>query len=176
MNNSIYEISKDKDIIRILGRMPDTIMGRDIDDKDADILDRTYEVYIGSQKNLCVMLRKAGYQTTNGTSYTAVIIGDKIEQNTINSIPEECKKIDVYSIASWLANNKLAIKKYTFRNKTISNDYKETKKPASKKNIWLSTIAILATVAGAIFFFPVFLVILVFVPGTLNKFVRSLIK
>lgn len=47
MNNSIYEISKDKDIIRILGRMPDTIMGRDIDDKDADILDRTYEVYIG---------------------------------------------------------------------------------------------------------------------------------
>lgn len=61
MNNSIYEISKDKDIIRILGRMPDTIMGRDIDDKDADILDRTYEVYIGSQKNLCVMLRKAGY-------------------------------------------------------------------------------------------------------------------
>ena len=49
----------------------------------------------------------------------------------------------------------------------VFTKYQKTK--ASRKNIRLSTIAVLATVAGAICFFPVFLVILVFVPGALNK-------
>lgn len=112
--NSVRDLSKDKDIIRITGGMPDRVLDKDAESEGADILDRIYEVHIGTQGTLIKMLQKAGYKVTESDSYTAVIIGERVSENTLKTLPEGCKKIDVFSIASWLVENKIAKKKYTF--------------------------------------------------------------
>ena len=112
--DSIRDLSKDKDIIRIIGRMPDRVLDKEAEAEGTDITDRIFEVHIGTQDNLIEMLQKAGYKVTESDSYTAVIIGERVSENTLKSLPEGCKKIDVFSIASWLVENKIANKKYTF--------------------------------------------------------------
>ena len=98
--DSISDLSKEKDIIRIIGRMPDRVLDKDAESEGADILDRIYEVHIGTQDNLIEMLQKAGYKVTGSDSYTAVIIGERVTENTLKTLPEGCKKINVNSIAS----------------------------------------------------------------------------
>lgn len=112
--NSVRDLSKDKDIIRIIGGMPDRVLDKDAESEGADILDRIYEVHIGTQDNLIEMLQKADYKVTESDSYTAVIIGERVSENTLKTLPEGCKKIDVYSIASWLVDNKIANKNIRF--------------------------------------------------------------
>lgn len=174
--DSIKDISKEKDIIRILGRMPDTVMDKDSDDNHKDILELIYEVRIGSQENLYTMLQNAGYQTTKGDTYTAVLIGDNVSENTISSIPNGSKKIDIYSIASWLVDNKIAVKEYT--NKQNSSSTESTQRIEKKENnpIWVSILVGIVAIAGVVCLFPIFIVIILFVPGALNKFVHLLIK
>ena len=74
--NSVRDLSKDKDIIRIIGGMPDRVLDKDAESEGADILDRIYEIHIGTQGTLIKMLQKAGYKVTESDSYTAVIIGN----------------------------------------------------------------------------------------------------
>lgn len=123
--NSVRDLSKDKDIIRIIGGMPDRVLDKDAESEGADILDRIYEVHIGTQGTLIKMLQKAGYKVTERDSYTAVIIGERVSENTLKTLTEGCKKIDVFSIASWLIENKIANKKYTFHKELPSNEISE---------------------------------------------------
>lgn len=170
--NSIKDLSKEKDIIRIIGRMPDRVLDKEVAAEGTDILDRIYEVYIGTQDNLIEMLQKAGYMVTKSDSYTAVIIGERVSENTLKTLPERCKKIDVNSIASWLVDNKIANKKYTFHKEIPSNEISEKKDVDGKKNV-LAIIAVMVVIVGIIIFCPILLLILLFVPGTLKVFFRS---
>lgn len=170
--NSIKDLSKKKDIIRIIGRMPDRVLDKEAAAEGTDILDRIYEVHIGTQDNLIEMLQKAGYIVTKSDSYTAVIIGERVSENTLKTLPERCKKIDVNSIASWLVDNKIANKKYTFHKEIPSNEISEKKDVDGKKNV-LAIIAVMVVIVGIIIFCPILLLILLFVPGALKVFFRS---
>ena len=170
--DSVRDLSKDKDIIRIIGRMPDRVLDKEAEDEGVDILDRIYEVHIGTQDNLIEMLQKAGYMVTKSDSYTAVIIGERVSENTLKTLPERCKKIDVNSIASWLVDNKIANKKYTFHKEMPSNEISEKKEVDGGKNV-LAIIAVMVMIVGVIIFCPVLLLILLFVPGALKVFIRS---
>ena len=170
--NSVIDLSKDKDIIRIIGRMPDRVLDKEAAAEGTDILDRIYEVHIGTQDNLIEMLQKAGYKVTESDSYTAVIIGERVSENTLKSLPEGCKKIDVFSIASWLVENKIANKKYSFHKELPSNEISEKTVATGGRKVW-AIIAVIVVIVGIIFLCPALLLILFFVPGALKVFVRS---
>ena len=170
--NSIKAVSKDKDIIRIIGRMPDRVLDKEAAAEGTDILDRIYEVHIGTQDKLIEMLQKAGYKVTESDSYTAVIIGEKVTENTLQTLPEGCKKIDVFSIASWLVENKIANKKYTFHKELPSTETSEKKVVNSGRKAG-AIIAVIVVLVGIIFLCPALLLILLFVPGALKVFIRS---
>ena len=91
--NSIKAVSKDKDIIRIIGRMPDRVLDKEAAAEGTDILDRIYEVHIGTQDNLIEMLQKAGYMVTKSDSYTAVIIGERVSENTLKTLRKDARKL-----------------------------------------------------------------------------------
>lgn len=167
--NSIKAVSKEKDITRIIGRMPDCVLDKEAAAEGTDILDRIYEVHIGTQDNLIEMLQKAGYKVTESDSYTAVIIGEKVTENTLQTLPEGCKKIDVFSIASWLVENKIANKKYTFHKELPSIENVEKK----EVNGGTKALAIIVVLVIVIFLCPVLLFLLIFVPGALKVFIRS---
>jgi len=170
--NSVRDLSKDKDIIRIIGGMPDRVLDKDAESEGADILDRIYEVHIGTQGTLIKMLQKAGYKVTESDSYTAVIIGERVSENTLKTLPEGCKKIDVFSIASWLVENKIANKKYTFHKELPSNEISEKTVVTDGRKVW-AIIAVIVVIVGIIILCPALLLILLFVPGALKVFVRS---
>lgn len=170
--NSVRDLSKDKDIIRIIGGMPDRVLDKDAESEGADILDRIYEVHIGTQGTLIKMLQKAGYKVTESDSYTAVIIGERVSENTLKTLPEGCKKIDVFSIASWLVENKIAKKKYTFH-KELPSIEKVEKKEVTGGTKALAIIAVIVVLVIVIFLCPVLLFVLIFVPGALKVFIRS---
>lgn len=170
--NSVRDLSKDKDIIRIIGGMPDRVLDKDAESEGADILDRIYEVHIGTQGTLIKMLQKAGYKVTESDSYTAVIIGERVSENTLKTLPEGCKKIDVFSIASWLVENKIAKKKYTFHKELPSIENIE-KKEVTGGTKALAIIAVIVVLVFVIFLCPVSLFVLIFVPGALKVFIRS---
>ena len=170
--DSVRDLSKEKDIIRIIGRMPDRVLDKEAGAEGTDILDRIYEVHIGTQDNLIEMLQKAGYKVTESDSYTAVIIGEKVTENTLQTLPEGCKKIDVFSIASWLVENKIANKKYTFHKELPSNEISEKKVVTGGRKAG-AIIAVIVVLVGIIFLCPALLLILLFVPGALKVFVRS---
>lgn len=170
--NSVRDLSKDKDIIRIIGRMPDRVLDKEPVGEGVDILDRIYEVHIGTQDNLIEMLQKAGYKVTENDSYTAVIIGERVSENTLKTLPEGCKKIDVFSIASWLVENKIANKKYTFHKELPSNEISEKTVVTGGRKAG-AIIAVIVVLVGIIFLCPALLLILLFVPGTLKVFIRS---
>ena len=170
--NSVRDLSKDKDIIRIIGIMPDRVLDKEAAAEGTDILDRIYEVHIGTQDNLIEMLQKAGYKVTESDSYTAVIIGEKVTENTLQTLPEGCKKIDVFSIASWLVENKIANKKYTFHKELPSNEISEKTVVTGGRKVW-AIIAVIVVIVGIIILCPALLLILLFVPGALKVFVRS---
>lgn len=170
--NSVIDLSKDIDIIRIIGRMPDRVLDKEAGAEGKDILDRIYEVHIGTQDNLIEMLQKAGYMVTKSDSYTAVIIGERVSENTLKTLPEGCKKIDVFSIASWLVENKIANKKYTFHKELPSNEISEKTVVTDGRKVW-AIIAVIVVIVGIIILCPALLLILLFVPGALKVFVRS---
>lgn len=170
--DSISDLSKEKDIIRIIGRMPDRVLDKDAESGGADILDRIYEVHIGTQDNLIEMLQKADYKVTESDSYTAVIIGERVSENTLKTLPEGCKKIDVYSIASWLVDNKIANKKYTFHKELPSIENVEKKEVTGGLKA-LAIIAVIVALVIVIFLCPILLFVLIFVPGALKVFIRS---
>ena len=85
--DSVRDLSKEKDIIRIIGRMPDRVLDKEAEGEGVDILDRIYEVHIGTQDKMINMLLKAGYKVTESDSYTAVIIGEKVSENTLKIFP-----------------------------------------------------------------------------------------
>ena len=170
--NSVRDLSKDKDIIRIIGRMPDRVLDKEPVGEGVDILDRIYEVHIGTQDNLIEMLQKAGYKVTESDSYTAVISGERVSENTLKTLPEGCKKIDVFSIASWLVENKIANKKYTFHKELPSNEISEKTVVTGGRKAG-AIIAVIVVLVGIIFLCPALLLILLFVPGTLKVFIRS---
>ena len=170
--DSVRDLSKEKDIIRIIGRMPDRVLDKEAAAEGTDILDRIYEVHIGTQDNLIEMLQKAGYKVTESDSYTAVIIGERVTENTLQTLPEGCKKIDVFSIASWLVENKIANKKYTFHKELPSTETSEKKVVNSGRKAG-AIIAVIVVLVGIIFLCPALLLILLFVPGALKVFVRS---
>lgn len=170
--NSVRDLSKDKDIIRIIGRMPDRVLDKEAAAEGTDILDRIYEVHIGTQDNLIEMLQKAGYKVTERDSYTAVIIGERVSENTLKTLTEGCKKIDVFSIASWLVENKIANKKYTFHKELPSNEISEKTVVTGGRKVW-AIIAVIVVIVGIIILCPALLLILLFVPGALKVFVRS---
>lgn len=149
--NSVRDLSKDKDIIRIIGGMPDRVLDKDAESEGADILDRIYEVHIGTQGTLIKMLQKAGYKVTESDSYTAVIIGERVSENTLKTLPEGCKKIDVFSIASWLVENKIAKKKYTFHKELPSIENIE-KKEVTGGTKALAIIAVIVIVVLVLLF------------------------
>lgn len=170
--DSVRDLSKDKDIIRIIGRMPDRVLDKEAAAEGTDILDRIYEVHIGTQDNLIEMLQKAGYKVTERDSYTAVIIGERVSENTLKTLTEGCKKIDVFSIASWLVENKIANKKYTFHKELPSNEISEKTVVTGGRKVW-AIIAVIVVIVGIIILCPALLLILLFVPGALKVFVRS---
>ena len=170
--DSVRDLSKEKDIIRIIGRMPDRVLDKEAAAEGTDILDRIYEVHIGTQDNLIEMLQKAGYKVTESDSYTAVIIGERVSENTLKSLLEGCKKIDVFSIASWLVENKIANKKYTFHKELPSIENVE-KKEVNGGTKALAIIAVIVVLVIVIFLFPVLLFVLIFVPGALKVFIHS---
>ena len=170
--DSVRDLSKEKDIIRIIGRMPDRVLDKEAAAEGTDILDRIYEVYMDTQDNLIEMLQKAGYKVTESDSYTAVIIGEKVTENTLQTLPEGCKKIDVFSIASWLVGNKIANKKYTFHKELPSIENVE-KKEVNRGTKALAIIAVIVVLVIVIFLCPVLLFLLIFVPGALKVFIRS---
>ena len=170
--NSIKAVSKEKDIIRIIGRMPDRVLDKEPVGEGVDILDRIYEVHIGTQDNLIEMLQKAGYKVTESDSYTAVIIGERVSENTLKTLPEGCKKIDVFSIASWLVENKIANKKSTLHKELPSNEISEKKVVTGGRKAG-AIIAVIVVLVGIIFLCPALLLILLFVPGAFKVFVRS---
>ena len=118
------------------------------------------------------MLQKAGYKVTESDSYTAVIIGERVTENTLQTLPEGCKKIDVFSIASWLVENKIANKKYTFHKELPSIENVE-KKEVNGGTKALAIIAVIVVLVIVIFLCPVLLFVLIFVPGALKVFIRS---
>lgn len=170
--DSIRDLSKEKDIIRIIGRMPDRVLDKDAESEGTDILDRIYEVHIGTQGTLIKMLQKAGYKVTESDSYTAVIIGERVTENTLKNLPEGCKKIDVNSIASWLVDNKIANKRYTFHKELPSIENVEKKEVTGGKKA-LAIIAVIVVLVIVIFLCPILLFVLIFVPGALKVFIRS---
>ena len=170
--DSVRDLSKEKDIIRIIGRMPDRVLDKEAAAEGTDILDRIYEVHIGTQDNLIEMLQKAGYMVTKNDAYTAVIIGERVSENTLKTLPEGCKKIDVFSIASWLVENKIANKKYTFHKELPSTETSEKKVVNSGRKAG-AIIAVIVVLVGIIFLCPALLLILLFVPGALKVFIRS---
>ena len=170
--NSVRDLSKDKDIIRIIGGMPDRVLDKDAESEGADILDRIYEVHIGTQGTLIKMLQKAGYKVTESDSYTAVIIGERVSENTLKTFPEGCKIFHVFSIASWLVENKIAKKKYTFHKELPSIENIE-KKEVTGGTKALAIIAVIVVLVFVIFLCPVLLFVLIFVPGALKVFIRS---
>ena len=170
--DSVRDLSKEKDNIRIIGRMPDCVLDKEAAAEGTDILDRIYEVHIGTQDNLIEMLQKAGYKVTESDSYTAVIIGERVTENTLQTLPEGCKKIDVFSIASWLVENKIANKKYTFHKELPSIENVE-KKEVNGGTKALAIIAVIVVLVIVIFLCPVLLFVLIFVPGALKVFIRS---
>ena len=170
--DSVRDLSKEKDIIRIIGRMPDRVLDKEAAAEGTAILDRIYEVHIGTQDNLIEMQQKAGYKVTESNSYTAVIIGEKVTENTLQTLPEGCKKIDVFSIASWLVENKIANKKYTFHKELPSIENVE-KKEVNGGTKALAIIAVIVVLVIVIFLCPVLLFLLIFVPGALKVFIRS---
>ena len=91
--NSIKAVSKEKDIIRIIGRMPDRVLDKEAAAEGTDILDRIYEVYMDTQDNLIEMLQKAGYMVTKSDSYTAVIIGERVSENTLKTLRKDARKL-----------------------------------------------------------------------------------
>ena len=91
--NSIKAVSKEKDIIRIIGRMPDRVLDKEAAAEGTAILDRIYEVHIGTQDNLIEMLQKAGYKVTKSDSYTAVIIGERVTENTLKTLRKDARKL-----------------------------------------------------------------------------------
>lgn len=169
--NSVRDLSKDKDIIRIIGGMPDRVLDKDAESEGADILDRIYEVHIGTQGTLIKILQKAGYKVTERDSYTAVIIGERVSENTLKTLTEGCKKIDVFSIASWLIENKIANKKYTFHKELPSNEISEKTVVTGGRKVW-AIIAVIVVIVGIIILCPALLLILLLVPGALKVFVR----
>lgn len=169
--NSVRDLSKDKDIIQIIGGMPDRVLDKDAESEGADILDRIYEVHIGTQGTLIKMLQKAGYKVTERDSYTAVIIGERVSENTLKTLTEGCKKIDVFSIASWLIENKIANKKYTFHKELPSNEISEKTVVTGGRKVW-AIIAVIVVIVGIIILCPALLFILLLVPGALKVFVR----
>ena len=170
--DSVRDLSKEKDIIRIIGRMPDRVLDKEAAAEGTAILDRIYEVHIGTQDNLIEMQQKAGYKVTESDSYTAVIIGERVSENTLKTLPEGCKKIDVFSIASWLIENKIANKKYTFHKELPSTETSEKKVVNSGRKAG-AIIAVIVVLVGIIFLCPALLLILLFVPGALKVFIRS---
>lgn len=170
--DSVRDLSKEKDIIRIIGRMPDCVLDKEAAAEGTAILNRIYEVHIGTQDNLIEMLQKAGYKVTKSDSYTAVIIGERVTENTLKTLPEGCKKIDVFSIASWLVENKIANKKYTFHKELPSIENVE-KKEVNGGTKALAIIAVIVVLVIVIFLCPVLLFLLIFVPGALKVFIRS---
>ena len=170
--NSVRDLSKDKDIIRIIGRIHDRVLDKEPVGEGVDILDRIYEVHIGTQDNQIEMLQKAGYKVTESDSYTAVIIGERVSENTVKTLPEGCKNIDVFSIASWLVENKIANKKYTFHKELPSIENVE-KKEVNRGTKALAIIAVIVVLVIVIFLCPVLLFLLIFVPGALKVFIRS---
>lgn len=170
--DSVRDLSKEKDIIRIIGRMPDRVLDKEAEAEGTDITDRIFEVHIGTQDNLIEMLQEAGYKVTGSDSYTAVIIGERVSENTLKTLPEGCKKIDVFSIASWLVDNKIANKKYTFHKELPSSEICEKKVVTGGRKAG-TIIAVIAVLVGIIFLCPALLLILLFVPGALKVFVRS---
>lgn len=159
--DSVRDLSKEKDIIRIIGRMPDRVLDKEAAAEGTDILDRIYEVHIGTQDNLIEMLQKAGYKVTESDSYTAVIIGERVSENTLKSLPEGCKKIDVFSIASWLVENKIANKKYTFHKELPSIENVEKKEVINGGTKALAIIAVIVVLVIVIFLCPVLLFVLI---------------
>lgn len=101
-----------------------------------------------------------------------VIIGERVSENTLKTLPEGCKKIDVNSIASLLVDNKIANKKYTFHKElpSIENDEKKEVTGGTKA---LAIIAVIVVLVIVIFLCPVLLFVLIFVPGALKVFIRS---
>lgn len=174
--DSIKDISKDKDIIRILGRMPDSVMDKDPEEEGKDILDCFYEVPIGRQDNLMVMLQNAGYKVTSGDSYTAVIIGEKVSKEMINSLPEGCKKIDVNSLAAWLVENHVAHKKYKFKKTISAEESSEEIDSKGDHKILGAIIAGIIVIAAIVIGGPLLLLLIIFVPGAMKILVRSFIK
>ena len=172
--DSVRDLSKEKDIIRIIGRMPDCVLDKEAAAEGTAILDRIYEVHIGTQDNLIEMLQKAGYKVTKSDSYTAVIIGERVTENTLQTLPEGCKKIDVFSIASWLVENKIANKKYTFHKELPSIENVE-KKEVNGGTKALAIIAVIVVLVIVIFLCPVLLFLLIFVPGALKVFIGGVI-
>lgn len=172
----VREISKEKDIIRIIGRMPDSVMDKDPEEEEVDILDRFYEVPIGTQDNLKGMLQKAGYKVTRDDAYTIAIIGDRVSEEQLKAIPADCKIIDVYSLAAWLVDNNVAQKVYKFKKNNPSKEPTVVNKARGKNNILLSIVAGLILVGIIIFGGSLLLVLLIFVPGALTIFVRSFLK
>ena len=170
--DSVRDLSKEKDIIRIIGKMPDRVLDKEAEGEGVDILDRIYEVHIGTQGKLIDMLLKAGYKVTESDSYTAVIIGERVSENTLKTLPEGCKKIDVNSIASWLVDNKIANKKYTFHKELPSSEISEKKVVTGGRKAG-TIIAVIVVLVGIIFLCPALLLILLFVPGALKVFIRS---
>lgn len=97
---------------------------------------------------------------------------NSVSENTLKNLPEGCKKIDVFSIASWLVDNKIANKKYTFHKEILSNEISEKKDVDGKKNV-LAIIAVIVVLVGIIILCPALLLILLFIPGVLKVFIRS---
>lgn len=174
--DSIREISKEKDIIRIIGRMPDCVMDKDPEVAGEDILANVYEVTIETQDNLKGMLQKAGYKVTSDESYTAVIIGDRVPKEKLNSIPDDCKKISVYSMAAWLADNTEARKIYRYKKNSPSMESQEIVEKKRGNNILLYIIAGILLIVGFVYLGAIFLVVIIFIPGALKVFLRSFIK
>ena len=174
--DSVDDISKEKDIIRIIGRMPDSVIDKDPEVEGEDILANFYEVTIGTQDNLKGMLQKDGYKVTSDESYKAVVIGDRVPKEKLNSIPDDCKKISVNSMAAWLADNTEARKIYKYKKNPPSMESQEKVEKKKEIQIVPAIIAGIALIASFVFLGPLLLVVLIFFPGALKVFLRSLLK
>ena len=74
-------------------------------------------------------------------------------------------------MASWLVDNKITNRKYTFHKEIPSNEISEKKDVDGKKNV-LAIIAVIVVIVGIIILCPALLLILLFVPGALKVFIR----
>ena len=75
-------------------------------------------------------------------------------------------------MASWLVDNKITNRKYTFHKEIQSIEISEKKDVDGKKN-GLAIIAVIVVIVGIIILCPALLLILLFVPGALKVFIRS---